>query len=163
MAMFVSCIWGRVAGMRRFLFSIRPIYARGVLSGTKRWELRRGALDSLSYGDVVFLYVSGREQKIEGLFRVGRIFRGGPEDVWRFVSSDPLSGITYDAWQYIAGSRRAAAIEVRDPCVFSRQPSLREIRAVFPRWSPPLSYAELKREEPLYVLFLEDLFEECAR
>lgn len=146
-----------------FLFSIRPIYARAVLSGAKRYELRRGEVDGISPGDTVFLYVSGREQRIEGLFRAGRVFRGTPHEVWKLVASDPTSGVGRDAWPYIAGSKSATAIEVLSPCVFSRQPTLREIRSVFPRWSPPLSYCSLNEKEPVFVLFLESLLEECEK
>uniref|UniRef100_A0A7C1I367 DNA-binding protein n=1 Tax=Fervidicoccus fontis TaxID=683846 RepID=A0A7C1I367_9CREN len=147
--------------MRFFLFSIRPLYADAVFSGVKKYELRRGFIDELTTGDIVFLYVSGNEQRIKGLFRAGRIFRGTPQEVWRYVSSDPLSGIGRDTWQYIAGSSRAVAVEVVDPCVFSRQPSLHDIRAVFPRWSPPLSYSLLSEKEPVFLLFLEQGLEEC--
>lgn len=147
--------------MKFFLFSIKPIYAKGVLSGVKKYELRRGRLEEMESGDTIFLYVSGNEQKIQGLFRAGKIFRGSPQEVWRFVISDPLSGIGRDAWQYIAGSGNAVAIEVVQPCVFSRQPSLKEIRAVFPRWNPPLSYYLLSNREPLFQLFLDDIAKDC--
>lgn len=147
--------------MKYFLFSIRPQYANAVFSGVKKYELRRGFIDELSAGDVIFLYVSGNEQKIKGLFKAGSVFRGTPQEVWRLVSGDPLSGIGRDAWPYIAGSARAVAIEVVNPCVFSRQPTLRDIRSIFPRWSPPLSYTQLSEGEPLFILFLEELLEEC--
>lgn len=147
--------------LKYFLFSIRPVYARAVLSGVKRWELRRGSLESMSMGDAVVLYVSGNEQRITGMFRAGRIYRGSPHQVWRLVSGDPLSGVDRSAWQFIAGSPQAVAIEVLDPCTFRKRPSLGEVRQIFPAWNPPLSHVELSRDEPLFLLFLKDLVEEC--
>ncbi|MEM4475184.1 MAG: ASCH domain-containing protein, partial [Fervidicoccaceae archaeon] len=76
-----------------FLFSLRPEYAKALFSGLKKYELRRGAGSDLKRGDLAVVYVSGRIKRLFGCFEIGSVFRGSPEEVWRYVSSKRDSGV----------------------------------------------------------------------
>ncbi len=143
------------------LFSIRPQYAQAIFAGVKKFELRRGVGKEIDTGDTVVVYVSGHVKRIYGVFTVGRIIRGTPQQVWRAVTIGP-TGIGRDAWQYIQGSPRAMALEVLNPRVFPRQPTLNEVRRVLPNWNPPLSYLRLDENSPLFRIFIRPLLEELG-
>lgn len=143
-----------------FLFSIRPEYATAIFSGVKRFELRRGSGEELKQGDIAIVYASGRVKRIFGRFIVGRIYRGPPAKIWRIVTSNRDSGVGRDARRYIEGSAVAVAIEVLEPKVFTVRPSLYEIRSIFPSWNPPLSYAKIDVNHPVFRLFIRPLLEE---
>ncbi len=142
---------------RVYLFSIRPVYANAILSGVKRFELRRGGGGILEPGGIAVIYASGRIKQIIGEFRIGRIHRGSPHHIWRMVTSRKEYGIGRDAWQYISGSRVAVAIEVLDPRPYRHRIGLNEIRAVLPDWNPPMSYQQLKEGDPLLELIIKPL------
>jgi predicted transcriptional regulator len=142
---------------RLFLFSIKPVYANAILSGVKRFELRRGSGNDFSYGDIVVIYASGRVKSIVGEFTVGRVFRGSPLHIWRIVSSRRDYGIGRDAWQYIEGGKRAFALEVLNPRPYDIRLSLYEVRSVLPSWNPPLGYRVLLDGDPFYELFIKPL------
>lgn len=144
---------------RYHLFSIRPQYAQAIFAGVKKYELRRGVGRDIETGDIVIVYVSGHVKRIYGYFTVGRIIRGTPQQVWRAVTVG-ATGIGRDAWQYIEGSPRAMALEVKRPRVFPQQPSLQEIRRVFPSWNPPLSYVHLDPDHPVFRIFIRPLLED---
>ena len=141
-----------------FLFSIKPVYATAIVTGVKKFELRRGGGGQLMPGDVAVIYASGKVKRIYGHFIVGRIFRGSPREVWRMVTSRRDSGIGSDAWRYISGSKTAVAIEVKNPMIYTIQPSLYEIRSVLPDWNPPMSFVKLDVNSPVFRLFIEPIW-----
>ncbi len=146
-----------------YLMSIRPKYAREIIAGRKRFELRKlSGVPPIEEGAVIVMYVSGDVKSIVGEFRAARVIRGTPELVWG-VASQPGSGVGDDAWQYIRGARRAMAIEVGERYVYERRITLEEIRRVIPGWQPPFSYRRIGEGEPLYELVIRRLREAMRR
>jgi Uncharacterized conserved protein len=140
-----------------YLMSIKPVYARAVLEGRKRFELRRLAgLKPPEEGSTVVVYASGNTQGIVGEFRVGRLIIGSPEKVWELVGKG-YYGVTSEAWRYIEGAKRAVAIEVREPKTYASTVKLEKIRRIIPGWNPPLSYEELREGDPFYELIAKYL------
>ncbi len=147
------------AGVRRIiLFSIRPEYARAILAGIKKFELRRGSALNIQPGSIAVLYASGKVKRIVGHFTVGKVFRGSPAYVWRIVTSKKEYGIGVDAKKYIEGSTSAAAIEVLNPHAYTSRISLNEIRMILPGWNPPLSYTILNEGDPFVEIILKPLW-----
>ena len=143
--------------MEMYIMSIRPRYARAVLEGRKRYELRRlSGLKPPEEGSRVVVYASGDSQSIIGEFKVGKLVVGSPEKVWDLVGKE-LYGITPEARKYIEGATRAVAIEVREPKLYSVSVKLDKIRRVIPEWSPPYSYEKLEDGDPLYELIIRHL------
>ncbi len=146
-----------------YLMSIRPKYARDIISGRKRFELRKlSGVPPIEEGAVIIMYVSGDVKSIVGEFRAARVIRGTPELIWG-VARRPGTGIGDDAWQYIRGAKRAMAIEVGERYVYKRRITLEEIRRVIPGWQPPFSYRRIGEGEPLYELVLRRLREGMRR
>ena len=128
--------------------SIKPRYAYSVLTGSKKYELRRWSGVRIFRGDVIVLYASGRVRAIVGEFTAGKIMVNTPSAIWRKVSGKN-TGIGREAWRYIAGSKKAMAIEVLNPIVYPRPFTLDEVREIIPGWNPPLSFKVLKEGDPL--------------
>ncbi len=142
-----------------FLMSIRPKYAEAIFRGRKRYELRKlSGLPPIPEGSVIVVYSSGKVKKIIGEFRVGRVIIDVPERLWPVVSRPGL-GIGQDAYAYIRGSKRAMALEVRDPRLYPRPVSLEEIRRIIPGWMPPFSYKRLVPGDRVYELIVRPLRE----
>lgn len=140
-----------------YIFSIRPEYAEAIFSGRKKFELRRGKGKDLIKGGLAIVYVSGRVKAILGEFTIGRIIRGPPEKIWRYVRKKNEKGISPESWKFIAGAKTAIAIEVLSPKLYEKPVSLREIREVLPTWTPPMGYSKINKNEPIYQIFLSKL------
>ncbi|MCX8195501.1 MAG: ASCH domain-containing protein [Acidilobaceae archaeon] len=141
--------------MRWYLLSIKPRYAEALLSGEKELELRRA--DSISPpppGSLVILYAGEKVRSIVGEFTVGRVYVGTPEEIWRLAER---RGISRDAKAYIAGSRRAMAIEALRPIRYEKV-GLEEIRELLPGWTPP-RFGPLPEGHPVRELIIRPLRE----
>ena len=140
-----------------YLMSIRPQYARAILQGRKKYELRKlSGVPPIEEGSVIVMYVSGKVKKIVGEFVAKKVIKATPEVIWG-IARQPGTGIGDDAWQYIRGAKRAMAIEVGEALIYERGISLEEIRRVIPGWQPPLSYKRVGEGEPIYELIIKRL------
>ena len=138
-----------------YVMSIKPKYARAVLEGRKLYELRRlQGLKPLEEGSIVIVYASGETQSIVGEFKAGRVLVGSPERIWELVGREEY-GLDEEARRYIEGSKRAMAVEVREPRVYPTPIKLEKIRRIIPGWNPPYSYVELEEGDPLYELLIK--------
>ncbi len=146
-----------------YLMSIRPKYAYQIFAGRKKFELRRWIGIPIVEGAVIVVYVSGSVKALMGEFRAGRIIMGSPQRVWNEIMRYEEHGIERDAWPYIAGAKKAMAIEVLEPRLYPRPVKLDELRQIFPGFSPPLSFRILRVEEPLYRLLVKPLRESKSR
>ncbi len=146
-----------------YLMSIRPKYAYQIFAGRKKFELRRWIGIPIVEGAIIVVYVSGSVKALMGEFRAGRIIMGSPQRVWNEIMRYEKHGIERDAWPYIAGAKKAMAIEVLEPRLYPRPVKLDELRQIFPGFSPPLSFRILRVEEPLYRLLVKPLRESKSR
>lgn len=142
---------------KKYLMSIRPKFAYQIFAGQKKFELRRCIGVPVEPGATIIVYVSGTVKAIVGEFRVGRVIVGPPKRVWDEIMKYPSPGIDEDDWPYIAGSKKAMALEVVDPHIFSRPIKLEELRNIIPGFMPPLSYRVLYEGEPLSRLLINYL------
>ena len=67
------------------LLSLKPRYADLIFDGVKKAELRRRALVEMEGRDV-FVYVTSPIMELRGGFRVGEVWEGTPQDIWKKVS-----------------------------------------------------------------------------
>jgi predicted transcriptional regulator len=71
--------------VRQYLFlPIHPQWAVAILTGSKKWELRRRR-PSITSGDVVVLYATAPLQAVVGSFLVGEVLSGSPRALWESV------------------------------------------------------------------------------
>lgn len=91
------------------LLSIKPRFARAIMSGDKRVEFRRGPYR----GDVkvVLVYATSPVQKLIGYFEVAFVEESSPTVLWRKYRR--VGGIEYGEYKrYYTGAQRAVAIGV---------------------------------------------------
>ncbi len=134
--------------------SIRPKYAYRIFTGTKKFELRKWFGLVPSPGSTIIVYASGGVKAIIGEFKVGRVYLGSPGEVREFLEGQPSPGIGREDLSYIYGSRKAMAIEVIDPVLYSKPIKLVELRNIIPGFMPPLSFRRIDPFEPLHVLII---------
>lgn len=132
-------------GSRRIaLMSIRPVYWSRIISGEKRYELRRTSI-LLQRGDLVVVYASAPTKAIVGTFVVGSVERVPKRDAWERLQAElGVSRSTYV--EYFSGANLATAISVQQPAALRPVP-LPELRVVFPSFRPPQSFQYWSAEE----------------
>ncbi len=127
------------------LFSLKPYYAELVFKKLKEAELRRRITSCMENRDV-FIYVTSPVRQLRGGFRVGRVWSGTPEEVWRHVSK--LAGIhkrDFDA--YYAGRTVAYALKITDVWEYKNPASLSTLENRFPDFVVPQSWRYVRPEE----------------
>ena len=127
------------------LLSLKPDYANLIFEGLKKAELRRRFFLHMKNRDV-FIYVSSPVMKLRGGFRVGHVWSGPPEEVWRQVSK--LAGVRkrdFDA--YYAGRTVAYALEITDVWEYKNPVSLNTLGNRFPDFVVPQSWRYVRPQE----------------
>jgi predicted transcriptional regulator len=120
------------------VLAIHPRFARAILKGEKRVELRRSSFrDPISH---VVVYATAPVKKVVGWFEVGAIDRASPKAIWEAHGKD--AGITRQEFRaYYQGAAGGTAILVK------RTSALRDPQ---PLWAigarrPPQSFIYLER------------------
>jgi predicted transcriptional regulator len=131
---------------KTILISIKPWFARPILEGRKRFELRR-FVPRFAEGDLLLIYASSPEQRVIGSCLVGDMSSGSPAQVWEAIGG-PSSGIEAGGFfAYLGGCKRCAAIEVLEPRALD-PPHPLPFRA-------PQSYLFLRADDPDHRDLLE--------
>ena len=120
------------------ILSLKPNYADLVFSGLKKAELRRRLSSRIANRDV-FIYVSSPVKELRGGFRVGQVWSGSPEDIWKMVSN--VAGVSRAVFDdYYEGTTVAHALEIVEVWEYANPRSLRSLRESFGGFVVPQSY-----------------------
>lgn len=131
--------------MQPLLISLKPCYADLVFEGLKKAELRRRIISCTENRDV-FIYVSSPVRELRGGFRVGQVWQGSPEEIWRMVSD--LAEVTRRDFDiYFEGSAIAYALEITEVWEYENPAGLNTLRSRFPNFVVPQSWRYAKPEE----------------
>jgi len=134
-----------VAINEALLLSVRPSFAKMILSGEKTIELRR-TKPRLIGGDHVLLYESSPTMALVGLFEVDHVITGTPSSLWRRVRDKAgISKAIFDS--YFCGATDGYGIVVRKVKSLSCSVPLETLRRIMPGFHPPQSYRYLDRSE----------------
>jgi predicted transcriptional regulator len=126
--------------MQMLLMSIRPRFADQILSGVKRFELRRRPL-RVQPGAVVVVYASASLRAVIGAFVVDGILTSSVPTLWDELSGQ--LGVTKDEYDsYFAGTQVGHAIAVGARVRIDPIP-LHLLRQRRPGFRPPQSYMYL--------------------
>lgn len=89
---------------------IKPIYARKLMSGEKKYEFRKSPInDNLTH---IIIYASSPVKKVIGLAEVKRVLVTSPSAVW--TQTKHAAGIARKEYDnYFAGKKQAYAIEIK--------------------------------------------------
>ena len=134
------------------LLSLKPLYANMVFGRRKTVELRRRIASYMNNRDV-FIYVTSPDMEMRGGFRVGDVWHGAPDDIWRIVHK--RAGVDRrDFDNYFEGQARANAIEITEIWEYRKPVSLSRLRKQFTGFIVPQSWRYARDEE---VRFLQQL------
>jgi len=116
------------------LISIRACYIERILSGFKKYELRKSKPGKQV--EKFFVYVPAPVQKILYTFVPGKIMEDTPQNLWRKIGH--LSGLTEEEFlKYFNGARKGVAIEILN---FRKLPEPLSIEDVLPGKKPPQNF-----------------------
>jgi len=121
------------------ILSIKPKYARLILSGAKRYEFRKSIFNNKHVVEA-YIYATSPVKKIVGLFRIGGIIRDSPEGLWDRLGL--LSGMNEaEFFDYFQDAKNGFAIEIKHVEIFDIQCDPKEL---IPGFNPPQSFCYLK-------------------
>lgn len=117
------------------LLSIKPAYVRKIVSGDKKYELRKRIFKTAGINRI-YIYSSSPEKKIIGSFAIGAILKDTPLQLWEKLQTD--LGIDYPSYcDYFQGKVLAYAIRITDLEIF---PEPIDPKDVDPGFNPPQSF-----------------------
>lgn len=126
------------------LFSVRPCYADLIFGGHKEVELRRRLTPHMQNREA-FIYVSSPTKQLSGGFRVGRVWSGPPETVWKKVSRMGIDRKGFD--EYYMGCTVGHALEITAVWKYQNPIGLQQLRRDFPNFVVPQSWRYVTPEE----------------
>jgi predicted transcriptional regulator len=124
------------------LMSIKTEYARKVVSGEKKVEIRR-KFSKKWRGSKVSIYASGRERSLVGDALIKDVVVDGPENVWeRF--SDQIGCTKKEFDKYTESKNKVYAIVLEDAVPYPKSISIKEVSSLTrENLRPPQNYYNL--------------------
>ena len=124
------------------VMSIRPKYARKILSGRKKVEVRR-MFSKKWKGSKVSIYASGSERSIVGEALIKDVVFDRPENIWkRFSDQIGCTNEKFD--KYTASKDKVYAIVLEDAVPYHKSISIGEISSLLKEHlRPPQNYYNL--------------------
>ncbi len=124
------------------VMSIRPKYARKILSGRKKVEVRR-IFSKKWKSSKVIIYASGRERSLVGEALIKDVVVNRPENIWeRF--SDQIGCTKEEFDKYTASKDKVYAIVLEDAVAYHKSMSIEEISSLLKEnLRPPQNYYNL--------------------
>jgi len=96
------------------IISIHPEHVEKILSGEKTWEYRKSIFKKdKSEIDRVYIYSTSPVKRIVASFKMGRIIKGSPEELWKKTGQE--SGTDkQELMEYFEGHKIGYGIEITD-------------------------------------------------
>ena len=127
------------------LLSLKPVYAKAIMAGTKTIELRR-VRPKVGPGSWALIYASSPEMCLVGAIEISDVIEGSPRSLWPKVRSGAgVSKATYD--EYFLGAKLAFGLLIKQAIRLEKPLSLSSIRGSVPGFRPPQSYAYLRSHD----------------
>jgi predicted transcriptional regulator len=124
--------------------SVKPVFAKKILEGTKTIELRR-IRPHVAPGQSVLIYSSSPEMSLIGRAFIAEILCDSPMKLWNQVRAHAgISRSEYDA--YFEGASMAIGLRLGRTQRLRTPIPLRELRARWPWFQPPQSYRFVRAE-----------------
>lgn len=126
--------------IKNVIISIKPIYVKRILRGTKKFEYRKGIFKQ----DVnnIYIYESYPTKKIVAYFKYTGFLSDSPKKIWNLTKN--ISGVDEDFFfKYFQGKECAYAIKIRDLKVLTKSIDPKKVIEDF---TPPQSYKYIERE-----------------
>ncbi|MBZ3935728.1 ASCH domain-containing protein [Methanimicrococcus blatticola] len=115
--------------MSSIVLSIKPEYAKQILSGLKLYEYRKSLPQKKV--DTLILYSTTPEMKVVGEAKVINVISASPADLWEQTKTH--SGISYAKYlEYFKGKERAYAFQIGDVIKYETPKNLSDYGLEFP-------------------------------
>lgn len=129
------------------LISIKPVFVRRIMAGSKIVEIRRRTLRMVP-GTRLWIYATRPEACLRAVARVHRVTIGSPAELWPQLQE--ISGISAERFfLYCKGQSTITAIFLQDVERLERALSLSALRAVLPDFHPPQFFSWLPANSEL--------------
>ncbi|CAN5337633.1 ASCH domain protein [soil metagenome] len=130
--------------MKTVFLSVKPKYARAILSGDKTVEVRR-RFPELDQGTTIVIYASSPERQVLGSVTLSGIERPSSVDVWDgYADVIGIDRASLD--EYLDDATFAALLKVTSPVRWMRPIPLHELRSATDV-EPPQSFRYLSPEQ----------------
>jgi len=130
--------------MKTVFLSVKPRYARAILSGDKTVEVRR-RFPELDQGTMIVIYASSPQRQVVGSVILSGIERPSSGDVWDGYAD--VIGIDRESLdEYLDDATFAALLKVTLPIRWPRPIPLQELRSAT-NVEPPQSFRYLTPEQ----------------
>lgn len=138
------------------IISVKPEYAKKILTGEKTIELRKSAPKKVGVNDFLFLYVTSPIMELWGIYQIENIIKEVPQKLW--MNHGEKTGINKTEFtSYFSKSKNAYGIQLKEIKNFSNLSiKLNDLKKVIPGFMPPQTYSYIKSEVINYK-FLKDL------
>lgn len=137
------------------IISIKPVFARQIIAGTKTIELRRSYM-GLSTNDIVLVYISAPDQCLGMWFRIASIDNLSIEQMW--ARHKESLGIDYEQYlAYFEGAYTAMGLHVGEVHQLDPPLPLAEIQKLVPGFVPPQGMIRLHDSLGRYEKLLSKL------
>jgi len=127
-----------------YLISLKPVFARQIFEGTKKYELRR-KVGRIEPGSLLLVYESAPVKALTGVIEVGRVEVLEADVVVSMIRRGELEGCDEADVEYVIGERPVLVLEVVAYKRFPRPIGLEELRRLVPGFRPPLSYIKIDK------------------
>ena len=118
------------------LLSIKPNYVKEIINGNKRYEFRKTIFNNHRNVAKVFIYSTSPQKKIVGYFKIGKIVKDAPEELWKKYNN--RSGMDEDDFfRYFNGYNEGFAIKIKSLLIFEVFIDPEEL---IPNFVPPQSF-----------------------
>ncbi len=134
------------------LISVKPEFAEKILSGEKTMELRKAAPKKAGKGSVILIYVTTPIKELWGIGKIEHIIESNPKSLW--ANHSKKTGITEQEFNmYYGDSTKAFGIELTEvKQIFNQSVSLKMLRQILPKFSPPQTYAYIEQSDINFTL-----------
>jgi len=125
--------------MAIYILSIKPYFAKQIYRGVKKYELRRKVGEIKPYS-ILIIYESKPVKAITGIVEIGEVKVLSSKTVEALILSGKLEGCKAEDIEYVKGERDVLILEIMKKKCLKKPITLKELRALIPRFNPPLSY-----------------------
>ena len=120
------------------LISVKPEFANKIICKHKLIELRKNK-PKAQIGDFVLIYSTVPEKAIIGFAKIENIIETSPQKMWSdFSNKLGIDKIRFD--EYYSKHSKAIGLELSYVCKLKTRISLNDIKAMYPKFSPPQTY-----------------------
>ena len=138
------------------IISVKPKYARKILTGEKTIELRKSTPKKIVEKNLLFLYVTAPVKEIWGVYEIEKILKDTPESFWELYGNK--TGISETVFKnYFLKSKNAYGIQLKEVKKLANLSiKLSDLKKVLPNFMPPQTYSYIDSDIINYK-FLKEL------